>query len=160
MLDRPPLSRTPDPALHFIDDQHDAVPIADSPQFLHEDRWRNHIAALTLDRLDKNCRYFLRCERCFEELLLDESCTPQRESLGFLRTANTPAIYIWITDVRHSRNQRRESPPLLRLRRRQRQRAHGASVKRTEERDDVLPLRVIPRQFQRTLDRFRARVAV
>src|SRR5579864_7820375 len=115
MLDRPPLSRTPDPALHFIDDQHDAVTIADSPQFLHEDRRCDHVTTFALHRLDKNCRHFFRSERCFEQLLLDESCTPQREGLGFLRTGNTPAIYIWITDVRHARNQRRESPPLLRL---------------------------------------------
>ena len=62
--------------------------------------------------------------------------------------------------MRHARNQRRKPAPLLRLRRGQRQRAHGASVKRAEERDDVLTLGVIARQLQRALNRLRAGVAV
>ena len=60
----------------------------------------------------------------------------------------------------HARNQRREPALLLRLRRRQRQRAHGASVEGAEERDHLLPLSVVARQLQRSLDRLGARVAV
>jgi hypothetical protein len=60
----------------------------------------------------------------------------------------------------HAGHQRSEAPPLLRLRRGQRECAHGASVKSAEEGDNVLPSGVIARDLQRALDRLRAGVAV
>ena len=62
--------------------------------------------------------------------------------------------------MRHARDQRRESPPLLRLRRGERERAHGASVEGAVERDHVLALGVVARQLERGFHRFGAGVAV
>ena len=62
--------------------------------------------------------------------------------------------------MRHARHERRKAAPLLRFRGGQRQRAHGASVKRAEERNDVLALGVIAGQLEGALDRLRAGVAV
>ena len=62
--------------------------------------------------------------------------------------------------MRHARHQRREAPLLLRLRRRQRERAHRAPMKRTQKRDDVLPACVIARELHRALNRLCAGVAI
>ncbi len=51
--------------------------------------------------------------------------------------------------MRHTRKHRRKAPLLLRLRRRQRKRAHGAPVKCAKERDHVRTLGVVARQLQR-----------
>ena len=51
------------------------------------------------------------------------------------------------------RHQRREAAPLHDLAAGQRHRAHRAAVKRAEERDHVLPARVIAGQLERRLDR-------
>ena len=62
--------------------------------------------------------------------------------------------------MRHARNQRRESPPLLRLGRSERERAHGASVEGAVKRDHVLAFGVVARQLERGFHRFGAGVAV
>ena len=62
--------------------------------------------------------------------------------------------------MRHARNQRRESPPLLRLGRGERERAHGAPVEGAVERDHMLALGVVTRQLERGFHRLGAGVAV
>ena len=58
----PPLAGAADAALHFVDDEQDAVLVADAAQFLHEDGGRDHVAALALDGLDEDGRALPREE--------------------------------------------------------------------------------------------------
>ena len=160
VLDRPPLAGTADAALHFVGHQQNAVLVADAAQFLHEDGRRDHVAALALDRLDENRRHFFRRQRRLEQLVFDEARAAERERFGILRAAFAAAIDIGIANVGHARNAGAEATLLLRLGGGQRERAHGASVERSEECDHVLPLGVIARQLQRDFNRLRAGVAV
>src|SRR5438552_961370 len=65
---------------------------------------------------------------------------------------------IW--NVRHARGNRREAALLLRLAGRQRESAHGASMKRVVKRDHIRTLGVISRQLKRGFYSFSAGVAV
>ena len=150
----------PDATLDFVHHQQDAVLVADAAQFLHEDRRSDDVSALALDRLDKNGRDFFRREDGLKQFVFDIARAAERKFLGVLRTARTAPIHIGIAHVRNSRHQRRETALLLRLRGRQRERAHGASVESAKERDHLLPLGVIARQLQSALDSFGARVSV
>ena len=160
VLNRPPLAGASHARLHLVRHQQNAVPVADAPQLLHEHRRRNHVSALALDWLHKDCRHFLRRQDGLEQLLFDVARTAQGERLALLRTAHTTAIHVRIAHVRHTRNQRTKAPLLLRLRGRQRYRSHRASVKRAQERDHVLPLGVVARQLERAFHGLGARVAV
>ena len=62
--------------------------------------------------------------------------------------------------MRHSGNQRNETPPLLRLGSGEGKSTHGAPVKCSEEGDDLLPAGVVSGQFQGALDGFSPGVAV
>ena len=160
MLHRKPLSGPSNATLHLIDDQHNAVPIANPAQFLHEDGGSNDVTTFALYRLDEDRRHFFRSQRGLEQFLFDKARAAQGKFFALLRSAPGPAIYIRIADVGNSRHQGRETPPLLRFGCGQRECTHRAPVKRAEERDDVLPLGVIARQLQGTLDRLRSRVSI
>ena len=134
--------------------------IADAAQFLHEDCGCNYVSAFALDRLDEDCGHFLGGKRGLEELVFDEAGAAQRESFGILRPTFASAVYVRIANVRYSRNQRTESPFLLRLGSRERERSHGAPVERAIECNHVLPLGVIAGELEGALDGFRPRVAV
>ena len=160
VLHRKPLASAPNAALHFVHHQQDAVLVADAAQFLHEDRRSDHVSAFALDRLDKNRRDFFRRKHGLKQFVFDVARAAEREFLRILRTAHTAPVHIGITHVRNSRHERRETPFLLRLRSRQRKRAHGPSVKSAEKSDHLLPLGVIARQFQSALNGLGAGVSV
>ena len=160
VLDGPPLAGAARAGLHFIGDQQDAVLVADAAQFLHEDGGGDDVAAFALDRLDEDGGYLFGRKRGLEELLFDVARAAQREGFFFLRAAATAAIGVGIADVGYSGHERRKAAALLRLRRGERERAHGASVEGSEEGDDVLAAGVIAGDFQSALDGFGAGVAV
>ncbi len=161
VLDRPPLAGAANATLHLIQHQQDAVTIADAAQLLHEAGGCDQVAALTLHGLDEDRGHFLRSERGLEQLLFDEAGATQRESIGvFILRIFSSAIQVGIGYVSYARHQRRKAAPLLWFRGGQRQRAHRPSMKRAEERDDVLAFGVIARQLERALDCLRARVAI
>jgi hypothetical protein len=58
-------------ALYFVDDQQDAVLIANPPQLLHKTRGRGHIAAFALYRLDYDRCNLFRGRCGFEKPILD-----------------------------------------------------------------------------------------
>ena len=147
VLDGPPLAGAADAALDFVGDQQNAVLVADAAQLLHEDRGSDHVSAFALDGLNEDGGDFLRRQNRLEEFVFDEARTSECERFGILRAAFAAAINIGITNMSDARNQRGEAPPLLRLGSGQRERAHGASVERAEERDDVLPLGVVAGQL-------------
>ena len=62
--------------------------------------------------------------------------------------------------MRHTGHQRREAAALPRIRCRQRERAHRASMKRAIKSDQMLPPRVIPGQLNSALNGFGAGVSV
>src|SRR5581483_7258463 len=115
MFDGPPFSGAPDSALHFVDDQQDAMPVADSPQFLHEDIRGNDISAFPLNRLHENGRHLLRGKRGLEEFVFNKARASESERLGVLRATFAPAIHVGIANVSDARNQWRKTPLLLRL---------------------------------------------
>jgi hypothetical protein len=160
VFNRKPFARAADATLHFVDHQQDAVLVADAPQFLHENGRSDDVSAFALNRLDENGGDFFRRENSFEQFVFDVARAAEREFLGILRTTRAAAIHIGIADVGHAGHERREAPLLLRLRRRQRERSHGAPMESAEEGDHVLPLAVIARQLQSALDGFRAGVSV
>ena len=92
-----------------------------------------------------------------EQLLLDEVETLGRARLR--RRADRTAVAVRIRRVIRAGHERREALALRHLARRQRQRSHRPAVERAEERDDVVPLRVVLRQLERRLVRLGARVA-
>src|SRR5450756_530901 len=116
--------------------------IADAPQLLHEHGRRDHVASLTLNRLYKNRGYFFGGQRRLQQFFFDEARKATREHPRFLASAHASAIHVGIAHVGHAWYHWREAALLLRLRSRQRQSPHGASVKRAVERNDVLPLGV------------------
>ena len=134
--------------------------VADAPQFLHENGRSDDVSAFALNRLDKNGGDFFRRENSLKQFVFDVARATEREFVGILRTTRAAAIHIGIADVGHAGHERREAPLLLRLRRRQRERSHGAPMESAEEGDHVLPLAVIARQLQSALDGFRAGVSV
>ena len=75
--------------------------------------------------------------------------------VGLHRTA----VAVGIRRVIRAGHERPEALALRHLAGGQRERPHRAAVKRAEERDDVVPLRVVLRQLERRLVRLGARVA-
>src|SRR5580704_913680 len=115
VLDRPPFAGASDAALDLVDDQQDAVAIADAAQFLHEDGGSDYVSAFALHRFDEDRGYFLGRERGLEQLVFDEAGAAEREGLGVLRAAFASAIYVGISNVRNAWDHRAETPLLLRL---------------------------------------------
>ena len=70
VLDCPPLAGAANAALHFVDDEQNAVLVADAAQFLHEDGGRDHVPAFALNGLDEDGRYFFRRKSGLEQLAL------------------------------------------------------------------------------------------
>ncbi len=160
MLDGPPLSSPTCAALDFVDDEENAVTIADGTQFAHEVVRSNDITAFALDWFDEDSCYFFRGNGGFEKLFLDEAGTAESEGFLFLRTAGTPAIGVWEADVGDAGNEWREPSTLLRLGACEGKRAHGAAVEAAEEGDDLLAASVVPGKFEGTFDCFSAGVSV
>ena len=89
--------------------------IADAPQFLHEDLRGDNVTAFPLHRLDEDGRNFLGSERGIEQFFFDELGATQGKVVGFLWSAHAATINIGIPHMRDARDQRSETPTLLRL---------------------------------------------
>src|SRR3954462_4356696 len=118
--------------------------ITDAADLLQEFRGRRHVAALTLDGLEKNRGAFFWGDSRLEDFVFDETRAIDGVLLRF--SPGGPAIAVRIGHVRHATCKRHESATLLRLARGQRKRAHCASVKRVVERDHMRTLSVISRE--------------
>ena len=154
MIRREHLAGPPHARLDFVHHQQHPVPRGQLAQPVQERRRRHDVAALALDRLDDDRGDLVGRGEVHEELLGDE-----RQALRGTRVgAAVEAIGIRVRRVVHARHERPEAAPLDRLAGGQRQRAQRSAVKRAEERDDPLPLRVIARQLDRRLGRLGAGV--
>src|ERR1039457_4350212 len=115
VLNRPPLAGATDAALDLVDDQQNAVTVADAAKFLHKSRGRDDVAAFPLNGLDENGGNFLGCERGLEELVLNKARAAQSKLLLVFGAARSAPVDIGVTYVSHSRNERRETASLLRF---------------------------------------------
>ena len=148
VLDPPHLSGAAVAGLHLVDDEHDAVVVADAAHAFEELRRRDDEAALTLDGLDHDRGDALGGD------VRDERALERRERLGGAR----PAV---VLRERQAVDLRRERPEtgLVRMRLRgERQRQQRAAVEAALEADHRRPLRVRARELDRVLDRLRAGV--
>src|SRR5439155_11295781 len=108
-----------------------------------ERRRRGEVTSLALDRLDHDRRHIIGPNQSAEDALAQDL------QLG---TAVAAAPLLPAADAREwcvvdHRQQGTESGALLDLAVRQRERAHGASMERTFERDQARPMRVVARQL-------------
>ena len=158
VFDGPPLTGASHAGLDFVDDQQDAVLVADAAQFLEESRGRGKVSAFALDGFDDDGGALLGRNFGAEDPVFDVARGIAGILLG-LGSGGT-AIEIGIGDVHDSGNQRRETAALLNLGAGERERAHGASVKGSVEGDDVLALGVVAGELECGLDGFGAGVAV
>ena len=71
MFDGEHLAGAPHTRLYFVEDQHDAVLVAQFAQSFEEARRRNVVTPFTLDRLDEDGRDFLRRGNPVKERLDD-----------------------------------------------------------------------------------------
>jgi hypothetical protein len=148
VLDREQLPGAPEPRLHLVDDEHDAVLVADAPQPAHELDRGDDEAALALDRLDDERGHRLgrdlRDERALER--------------GQRRRAVGAAV---LARERHAVDLRREraEASLVRTRlRREREREERSPVEGALERDHGWAPGVRPSELDRVLDRLGSRV--
>ena len=148
MLDAPHLARAAEPGLHLVDDEHDAVVVADPPYSLEELRRRDDEPALPLYRLDHDCR------NAFRRDLGDERALQCAERLRGSRAA----VLLREGKPVHLGRERAE-PYLVRMSLGgQRQRQQRSSVKAALEADHGRALGVGPRELDGVLDRLGARV--
>ena len=68
MLDREHLAGAGEAALHLVDDEQDAVAVAERTQLAQERRWRDVEAAFSLHRFDDQCGDTLRVDIVLEEV--------------------------------------------------------------------------------------------
>src|SRR5580704_17350111 len=156
MLGRPHLAGASHAALHFVEDQQDAVTIGQTPQLLVEGfRW-NQITALALDRLHNDARHFVGRKDGSEQLVLDEANAAYRVIIR-ADTFGT-AIRIGKMRVVHAWNQRSEALALHHLAARERKRTHGSAVKRSGKSDELVAARMVTSQLHRGSRRFGPRV--
>src|SRR6516162_5560363 len=100
---RPPLPRPAHSGLHFVDNQHDSVPVRDPLQFLKEECRCGNEAAFALDRFHDDRRHFLGRKKALEDLLLEQF--NDLAAAGFLGVAERTAVRIGIRDVLNSAKQ-------------------------------------------------------
>src|SRR6185437_10706529 len=158
VFDRPPLTRPARAGLNLIDYHENAVSVADASNFMEKCIGGDNVSALTLNRLDKDRRNLFGWQSGFEQLLLDKPRAAETKLLFRLRSAAASAIRVGIAHMRNAGDEGGEAPLLLRLRRRQRKRAHRSSVKASEEADNVLTSGMISSQLHRTFNCFCTRV--
>ena len=158
VFDGPPPAGASHARLHFVDDQQDAVLVADVAQFLQKRGRRRQVSALALEGFHHDGGALLGRNFGAEDPVFDVA----RGVTGVLLRlgAGGTAIEVWIGNVHNSRNQRRKAASLLRLGAGQRERAHGASVEGSVEGDDVLAPGMVARQLERRFDGLGAGVAV
>ena len=155
MLTREHLSRASDAGLHFIEDQQNAVTIAQLAQPFQESIRRYEITAFTLNRLDHDRGNFRGGNARTKEHVLD--VVEHRRALILAREQRP--IHIRIRHMRHARHRREETLLLRVLARRECQRSHAAPMKAAEESDEARTTRDVTRELQRTFDGFRAALA-
>src|SRR5205814_8731137 len=133
---------------HLVDDEEDAVAVADATNLLEEVVGGDDVAAFALDGLENDGGDLFGREDGFEELVFDVACAVEGEGFLLFRAADSAAVGVWVGDVGDAWDERGETPFLLGLGARNRERAHGASVKGAEEADDVLASGVIAGDFE------------
>jgi hypothetical protein len=143
-----------DAGLHFVEDQQDAVLVAQRAQARQEAIGRHHVAALALDRFHQD-RGDIRCRHAAFEQHAD--VVEHRRAL--VVAGEQGAIGIGVRHVRHAGHRRGEALLLRVLAGGERQRPHRASVESAEEADEARAPGDIARQLDRRLDRLGAGLA-
>ena len=148
VLAREHLAGTPDAGLHLVEDQQDAVPVAQRPQAGEEPVRRHEVAALALDRLDQDRGDLARRHVAGEQHVLDVV----EDGLALVGAGEQRPVVVRIRHVGHARH-RREEPLLLGvLARGERQRAHRPAVEPAEEADEARPPGDVAGELERALD--------
>ena len=141
VLNRPHLAGATNARLHFVNNDGDAVLVGDLLQAREEVLIRNHVAALTLNRLHNERGDLVARDRSRNDALLK-----------FVET---------LTAERHVKKAWGERPKvgvILRLGVGERQRAERAPVEAANESNDPLTTRHVARQLNRGFNRLGARV--
>ena len=145
MLDREHLPRAPEARLHLVDDEHDAVLVADPADACEEFLRRHDESALSLHRFDHDCGDVL-CRNSRNQRALER---------GDRVRGGGPAV---VLRERNPVDLRRERPQPCLVRVRLRGERHGeqrAPVEAAFERDHRGTLRVGTCELDRVLDRLR-----
>jgi hypothetical protein len=148
------LPRSPHARLHLVDYEDHAVPRGQLAQSLQERLRRHDVPTLTLDRFDDDRADLIGRRQVHQNLVRDERQALRSAAIG----AAVVAIGIRVRRVIDARHERSEAAALDRFAGGQRQRPERPPVKAADERDDALPLRVIPGELERRLGRFCPRV--
>ena len=158
VFDGPPLAGASHAGLDFVDDQQDAVLVADAAEFLEESGGRGKVSAFALDGFDDDGGALFGRKLGAEDPVFDVAGGVAGVLLGI--GSGGTAIEVGIGGVDDSGHERRKAAALLGLGAGERERAHGASVEGSVEGDDVLALGVVASEFECGLDGFGAGVAV
>ena len=143
MLDREHLPRAPEARLHLVDDEHDAVLVADPADACEEFLRRHDESALPLHRLDHD-----------RGDVLARNCRNQRAlECGDRIRSGRPAVVLRERNPVHLRRERPQ-PSFVRVRLRgERNGEQSAPVEAAFERDHCGPFRVRASEFDGVLDR-------
>src|SRR5207302_22927 len=131
----------PDPALHLVADQQDAVPVAQLPQRGQVARRRNHVAPFALNRLYEDRRDALGIDLLGEQLVLDDAHAAHRTRR--LAPTVVAAIPVAVWDVVYLRQERGEPGAVDHLARGEAQTAVAAPVERGHEVEVAVPVHVL-----------------
>jgi hypothetical protein len=147
------LSGAPHPRLHLVDDEQDAVLVADAAQPVEELLRRGDVAALALHGLDDDAGHLFGRRRRFEEAVLDpvEAGGGGRRPVGALAGEGV-AEGVGEGDVRDVEELALEAAALGDLRGGQREAAERAPVEAVEEGDELLAPRGVHGELKCGLD--------
>src|ERR1700688_1904309 len=141
------LAAAPDARLNLIEDQEDAVAVAELAQARQKSIGGDEIATLPLDGLDENGGHFVRRYVVHEQDFLD--ITQHRAPLIAAREQGP--VTVGVRYMRDSRHGRKEALLLRVLARRERQRPHRSAVKAAEKTDKPAAAGHVTRQLERRL---------
>ena len=157
MLDSPPLPRSADARLHLVDDQQDAVSVAQAPQGREEIIGGNDVAAFPKNWLHHHPGAVLGRKRSPEQHVLD--VVHNRLPVAVAGASQDGSVGIGERDMGHARNQGGEAAPLHGLAGGDRQGPHRAAMEATQKSKEVLSAGMMAGQLERHLDGLRAGVS-
>ena len=145
-LARPPIAR-----LHLVGDQQDAMLVAELTQTRHEIGGRDHVAALSQDRLDDEGGDVPRRHPRVEHLVDEVEDIIERRRVA---RPGRISVRIRVGHVIHARQERLVALPVVALGRGQRERTVRPSMKRALKGDQRGPAGHVTGQLDRPLHRF------
>ena len=146
MFAREHLAGATDARLHFVEDQQDAVLVAELAQAGEKAVGRHEIAAFALDRLDQDRRDFGG-----RHVALEQHADVIEHRLALVAASQQRAVRVRVGHVRDAGHRRRKAFLLRVLARGERQRAHRAAMEAAEKADEARSSGHVARQLQRAL---------